>query len=458
MFKKKIPTLVAIMLLVFSAVAGVILLDQESGFLPRAAPEYVPNQVKITNISDQGFTISWLTQEPTIGFIKYGLSPEDLNQTVVDERDQLTGSSNDFRSHYITVQDLNPQTTYYFKLGSFGNQLYDNQGSAFSITTASTLSPKSSSDTAYGTVYTPAQTPAEGAILYASLPGATPLSALVKQNGDWTLDLAAARSLDLQEYVSYDLNDTTLDLLVTADDGQKAAVVVKTGNDQPVPDIIIGQNADHTGTTPVYLDTGPESIDDAVSRFTIMEVVATDPDLESTITIDTIPADNTVINLTQPTLTGTAPANVEMIVTIHSSQLITDTILVDESGQWSWTPSENLSYGQHTITLSYSDDTGILHNLTRSFTVAAADSQDQELPSYQSTPSATLAPTKIPTLAPTTTVPTNIPTATPISQRSTYPSTSSASPTAGNTSATYAIVIIGLTLIFSGIVAFRKSD
>ena len=445
------------LLLLIGAVAGVLFLDEETNFLPRAAPEYIPQKVKITNISDTSFTISWITQEPTIGFIEYGNTADSLDNTVVDERDQLTGSSSEYRSHYITIQELTPSTTYYFKLGSHGNQLYDNNSAAFSITTGSALSTPPSSDTAYGTIYTPADTPAEGAMVYISLPGTTPLSALVKQNGSWAISLSDARSTDLSDYASYDKEDTTIDLLIQADSGDISQVTTTTANDQPVPDITIGESADFTGTEPVYLQTEGKKNDDYESRFSIQEIVATDPDEESTITIDNIPSNDTIINQTRPQLTGSAPPGVDLTVTVHSSQVFTDSIAVDDEGSWDWLPASNFEPGEHTITLSYADDLGILHTLSRTFIVQAQGNDDA--PQYEATPSATIAPSPTQNPNPTSSVsptPTTAPTTAPTA-RPTSTATSAATPVAGNTLPTLSLIAISAFFILSGLFAYKKS-
>ena len=337
MLKNNIPTIIGILLLLVGAVFGVIFVDQETGFLPRATPEYIPQKVKITNISHTGFTISWITQEPAIGFIKHGLSADDLTTTITDERDQITGSSGAYRSHYVTVQDLSPSTTYYFKIGSQGKQLYDNHGNAFSLTTAPQIPAPTAASTAYGTVLTPADTPAEGALVYLSLPGSTPLSALVKQNGNWTIDLATARTRDLSDYVTYHPQDTVVDIFLQADNGETAQIITKTNNIQPVPNIIIGKSADYSGKEPIYLlEQTPDPLHQ--SNFSIQEIMVTEPEASAQVTLDTTPADDTIITQSRPVLTGTAPPGAQITITIHSSQVITGSIIAGADGSWNWQP------------------------------------------------------------------------------------------------------------------------
>ena len=89
--KKRIPTILGLAILVIGVVAGVALVDQGTGgFLPRANEEAVPQQVRITNITDTTFTVSFVTQANSLGLLEYGVQAKKLNDQVLDDRDQLT--------------------------------------------------------------------------------------------------------------------------------------------------------------------------------------------------------------------------------------------------------------------------------------------------------------------------------------------------------------------------------
>jgi hypothetical protein len=344
--KKRAPALLGILLLVTAAIAGVIFVSRETDFLPRAAPEYVPQKVNITNITDTSFTASWVTQEPTVGFVRLGLEPSKLTETYVDDRDQLTGSSGQFRTHYVSVMGLSPSTTYYAKLGSQGNKLYDENGQPFSITTAQPVSDLQPADTAYGTVNTSAGTPAEGALVYLAFPesvNAVPLSALVKQNGSFTISLSTARTKDLAGFALYDPLSTPLSLLVRYSLDQDATAITTTANDQPIPTIILGQNHDFTTDTPP--DTpGIEPTPMPESKFSLKPIDITDTPDDSLV-ITTLPRDGIVVQQSKPEIKGRAPAGTVLTITVHSNQIYTDSVSVDASRHLAMDSSGRLRTG-----------------------------------------------------------------------------------------------------------------
>ena len=158
-------------------------------------------------------------------------------------------------------------------------------------------------------------------------------------------------------------------------------------------------------------------------------------------TITSLEAEET-INTQQPEIIGRGPIGKELQITIESSQAYTDTITVDENGDWDWTPPEDLEPGDHTITITYQDDEGLLQTLSQTFTVLAAGSS--QLPSFSATPSGEASPSSTPT-------PTLSPSPTPtLSARTALPSTEGGVPTSGYLTPTFLVFIMGLVLISFG--------
>jgi len=452
MLKKRIPTIIGLLLLIVGAVSGVVFINQGTNFLPRAAPEYAPQKVKITNVNENGFVVSWITQDPTTGFVKWGESASNLTTTTTDDRDQLAGSSNEYRTHYISIQNLKPGSTYYFKLGSQKNQLYDNNGQPFSITTPLTLGTPPPADTAYGTVNTTANTPAEGAIVYLSLDNATPVSALVKQNGNWAANISTARTLDLSAYATYDTATTKIEIAVQPATGELTKVTTNTANDQPVPTITIGQTADFStntsptsGSSPSPTPTATPTTDPVAppnveptptpeNKLSLQPLTTIE---DRSLTITSIPKDGATVDSSKPEVAGKAPADAILTISVHSTTAVTDQVQVSESGKWDWTPPADLEPGTHTVTVSYTDADGILHQTSRDFVVADLSLQAVDL-QYSASPSASSTPKPSPT------------------PRSIV-ATESAHVVAGSTTPTYFFLIIGLvSLAFGSLVLLRQ--
>ena len=204
--QRNIPTLLGLGVLVIGLVAGSLFLGQGFGaFSPRATAQTTPKNIEITNVTDSGFTVSFITDESTIGFIKYGTSPDALKLQVGDDRDQISGTVNPHTTHYISVRELQPKTSYYFTLGTASNSKFDNGGQPYSTTTAARTGNPGPAMTIYGTVVlSDGSQPASGAIVYADIVGVGKLSSLVKESGSWSIPLSSARVKDGSAYAKID--------------------------------------------------------------------------------------------------------------------------------------------------------------------------------------------------------------------------------------------------------------
>jgi chitodextrinase len=76
--------------------------------------------------SESQATISWTTNEEVISLVQYGETPAVLNQT----QTELSTSKN----HQITLNELAPNTTYFYKI-QVGSEVYDNNGQPWSFKT-----------------------------------------------------------------------------------------------------------------------------------------------------------------------------------------------------------------------------------------------------------------------------------------------------------------------------------
>jgi len=167
-----------------------------------------PQYVKTSNITDSGFTISWITTNPESGYIKYHTSSSTINNIAYDIR----GSSFSGRTHYVEVTSLSPSTKYWFDIVS-GETIYNNSGSHYSITLAPIPeTPPPPPLTRYGKLLLhDGITYAENAIVYVivkdndgsgSAGQSQMLSCIVDENGYWVVDIGAIRKEDLSDYFS----------------------------------------------------------------------------------------------------------------------------------------------------------------------------------------------------------------------------------------------------------------
>jgi len=449
----RLPTILGLLLVLGAIAGGVILIKQGPTLFLKASPSLTPNQLRVTNINDNSFTVSWLTDESTTGFIKYG-ADNSLTFTAADDRDQLSGKTDEFAVHHVTVKNLTPSTVYSFKVGS-GGKIFDNSGQPYQVTTASANKNSTPpNDVAYGTVVDQNGNPVEGAIVYLSLANANPASTLTKSSGSWVIPLNLIRSADLSSWASYDKAASIEEIFVQAGTLGTATVVATTKNDSPMPKIILGQNFDFRQVAEEKIQPSltptPEATESG--KFTVEQIATPSASTSSAQVKILNPEQGEQLNTQKPEFLGTGPVGKNLTITVQSPATYSGTIKVDSKGNWQWTPPANLTPGEHTITVSYTDKNGLLQKITRNFIVLA--SGESNLPAMTATPSGTATPSPTPTTKIASSSPT--PTST-ISGRTSMPSTEGGVPSTGYLTPTFLVFIIGCSLIFLGLFLRRKT-
>lgn len=451
--EKRIPTLLGLLFLIGGLTTGVILVQQTTGLPISASLEKTPEQVRITNISDKSFAVSWITQTPTVGFVAYGTS-ESLGNT---KKNKGTATS----THHVTIENLKPSTGYYFKVASEG-KLYGEGSKPYQATTAPEAStPSPPADVIHGTVVDENEQPVPNALVYVSVEGISALSSITDNKGGWAIPLSNSRSNNLAGYASYSKTDALVQLFVQSEKGSSSATVL-TGASHPVPPIKIGQTHDFRSTvlkgSPKELPKSnieiPETEPTVVpksSRFEVEEAPIGTPSTKEVAIVNI--SEGEEVNTTKPQVLGTGSPGTKITITIQSSTPYKGEVVVGQGGQWTYIPPGDLEPGEHMITLAWKDQNGQTQTLKRTFTVLAQG--QSEIPSFTASPSgqtATATPTPSPTPTPlpvgqaatTSATPTATPTATPAS-------TISATPTAGNLTPTLGLFIMGIGLILAGL-------
>lgn len=452
--KAKIPTILGLIVLILGVAVGVVLVQNNQVFRLGASLEEIPKEVKVTNITDTSFTVSWITQKPGPGFVSWGEN-ESLGRTSQDDRDQAVQTNSS--THFVSIRGLKPKTKYFFKVASGGNS-YDNNGIPYEVLTGPTLS-TDKIDLISGSVTTSTGAPADGVIVYLTLGAASPVSALTNSSGNWFVSLSTVRTLDLSGFASYQPDASILELFFQAGANGSTSAQIRPASAKPVPLVSLGNPpydfrnlalaADVQAPPTSSLGTIPES--SPASGFDVGELVS--PGASKTTIVN--PEDNEEINSTLPQFRGTGDPGQIIEIEVFSQTPVKGSVTVGSRGNWAWTPAENLEPGEHSITISFRDASGTLRKITRSFTVLAAGESD--LPAFTSTPSGSLTPSASPTpTQKTSPPPTGGPTSS-ASARVSLPSTESAVPESGTLTPTFALFIMGIGLIFVGVHFFLKA-
>ncbi len=467
LMQKQIPTILGLLILAGSLVSVLVFFSQGIGvFAPRATPETTPRSVKVTNVTEKSFSVSFYTQETTPGFVKYGQDSTTLKSQASDDRDQLSGSVSKYRLHHITVRGLSPKTTYYYTLGTGTRANFDNNGQPFSVTTAADPNrPPPAAKTVYGTVSTPGNTPAEGSVVYLTMDGVGETSSLVKSSGSWAIPLSNARTADGSTYAEIKDGDQ-LNLFIQGTTlKQTLKHQVTVGEAQPVADLVFGQEptqlvqdsqevgdtaatatqdgstetadpspsaqlADSTAATAGAQQTANEAASisgrltellDQANQESGLSTASSTLDLTQTSTTATDSAQTVKVTTSKPKIKGKAAPNVEVKISVHSDNQIEGTATADENGEFEFdleALKASLEPGDHEITYSYVDpDSGQTVEKAENFIVedpvqlaqastadTTSDTTEQPYGSGNPYSSSTPTGTPTPTVAPTASV------------------------------------------------------
>lgn len=387
---RRIPTLLGIFLISIGIGITTFLVNQGTIFRIGAAPSNTPKNINITNISQTSFTVSWLTDEKVIGSINFGETKE-LGQTALDERDQLSKDLQVYNMHSVTIQNLSPSTNYYFSITS-GADAFLNNGEVFAVKTGEEISENPPDQIPLsGKVITAEGGPPTEGILYLSIDGAQKTSILLKSDGTYLLPLNSLRDGAFSSY--FPLSEKNLLNIEVFGNNLVATAKVNINQIDPVPLITLSQNYDFSENEE---SEEPKPTENIPNLPTIEKAVSSDPTIEN-------PSKDEKFSDQQPEFSGSANPNESVSIEIHSDENIKTQVTSDSNGNWAYRPTKPLSPGEHTITVTTKDKSGILKKITRSFTVFAAGDQVSESATPSATPifTPTPTPTGIPIPTPT---------------------------------------------------------
>lgn len=153
-----------------------------------------PQNVRVTNLSEGGATVSWTTKKPTFGFVYYSESPGKLSPGVLAfRRAEVAADIHGLLStvHYVELTGLSPETTYHFLLGTGLHTYERDRLTTLKVAEAAPSLPQPS----YGQIkQADGINPAYPAIVTIRREGFLPISGMTNQQGNWTADVANLRT------------------------------------------------------------------------------------------------------------------------------------------------------------------------------------------------------------------------------------------------------------------------
>lgn len=237
--KKDFSSLLLTGFLLLSLAALVIAIGQRQLLFGRADVGTFPQRIKITNLSENSFSVSWVTDKAVKATVQYQLT--DQTPKIAFPPDQSSQ-----QTHHVTVTNLLPATEYSFYLLS-GGETFDNQGEPFRVITCSlTQEVPSVPFLVYGRVENNQRRPVSQAIVYFGTDQSAPISTTTNKEGHFILALNNSWTLDKKKRFQ-------------PRSGMKGELLVEAGSeDQAKKELIIRPDLD---LGELVLDTGEAGIE-----------------------------------------------------------------------------------------------------------------------------------------------------------------------------------------------------
>ncbi|OGH41828.1 MAG: hypothetical protein A3H79_02805 [Candidatus Levybacteria bacterium RIFCSPLOWO2_02_FULL_36_8b] len=386
LFNKRIPTVFGIGFVILGVVLTTIVANNQTGLKSKASNSEEPQNIKVSNLSDKSFTITYQTDAAVTGSVNYGRD-KNLGNTELEDLDREKGDFSPKNIHSITIKKLSPKTKYNLVIVS-GQNTFLNNGSPFEITTAPNIPfPSASQYSIKGNVFLPDGNPPSEALVYLSTQNSQLLSSSTAKNGEFDFPLKSLRSENLSSYINLNEN-TILKLVVISNDSLKSTALVSLNKKDSIPTITLPNDYDFTNDLVPIASKSAES-----KSLGFPTIVPKQTNLKLQILT---PKKNQSFTDRKPQFRGTSLPNEKVEITIHSDENITTSVTADSNGNWTYEPPANLSAGEHTIIINTRDASGILTTLTQSFTVFASEAIPTSVPTPTLSPTPTLTSTSTP--------------------------------------------------------------
>ena len=234
MISRKIPTISGVLLIITGIISGIIVTSYVKRINTGPSESIAPKDIRISNISDSSFNVSWITNTKTAGAVKWNSTQSNLNEEIKDS------IRNPSYTHSVKFDDVSPTTTYYFAITSNGQQ-FDNNTIPWQVKTAKKKTPNEKVKVISGSVYDQFNVPAEDALVYVTVAGSNFLSTTTSENGSWVIPISEARTQNLESFTVVDEKKTLIEIFIQAGPPGSASVQIYPISARPAPPIILGE-------------------------------------------------------------------------------------------------------------------------------------------------------------------------------------------------------------------------
>lgn len=233
-----------------------------------AAIAQQPELVTVTNITDSGATITWVTEEPTVGRVfvfpkgKGGLNVPIISligkDLFYDDRDMDQNQEGEYvlkdegyqerKTHHVSIRGLLPETEYEFRIVGKFNTVREQSSSdnlvIENFKTGKINEELKTPDPAYGKVSFENPSNSNDAIVKLVITNnneiiSQTVSTYLSNNGTWSIDTNSIREIDLNSVLNIDADKHIEKFFVITGDGKSFSYDVNPELDQPTNEFIL---------------------------------------------------------------------------------------------------------------------------------------------------------------------------------------------------------------------------
>lgn len=345
---------------------------------PTRASKQVVTQHQQVNISPRQVGVFWEVETNDEGWIVYGENPSRLDQIALDERDLAERQERKY--HYVLLKNIEPDTTYYYRIVSNNELVSGENNEPFSIRTIPDNTASSSLSPAYGKILSQSGDPLVNNFIILEVNGAHPLITLTKNTGEWLIPLQYI--ISSTDRKSIPVTEDTIVNIRIFNETQQSIVKATLSQTHPLPQtVIMGNN--YTFLEEKVLAATNNRAQTATNSYTV--------DLQ-------YPKNGAVIPGNTPLVKGKGIPGKQVSVQINSRPAFNGSARVDKDGNWSITVNRTIAPGTYTISMITQDNRNRSVEIKRNFTLIKSGEQVLA----ESTGSATLTPS--PSVTPQTTI------------------------------------------------------
>lgn len=237
----RIPTLLGITILVALIASGFIYYF----YLKPMGQENIAvqvNDLQVVNVFNNSATVVWQTSEPTVGKVLYSKT-DALEMEAFDNRDR--GQFVPRLVHFVTINSLEPNTTYKFKVKN-------NEGTSLDFGEIRTATIQDNPDETpvfsfikplKGTVLNTNLNPIDESLVFLNIPGAEPLATFSSTAGNFILPLKTVLNKNLDEVMMIE-SGTSAEVVIVKGKVKSLIKVRISEDSMTLPPVAIGTNLD----------------------------------------------------------------------------------------------------------------------------------------------------------------------------------------------------------------------